>query len=196
MAAVGGPTALRTPGNTATNIQFANFGTCSANFGDPGTAGTINNFLNTFHATSGVNYYQYASTTNAGPGSSQSGVAIPLQGKHVLNLPMNTISIGAQYTFHIDGFTLVPRVDYYWQDGYFSRIFNDPTDFVPSWDQLNLQMQLNAPDNRWYLKVFATNVMGKRNPIGYAPQSDTSGVPTYVATEDPRIVGFTIGARY
>ncbi len=113
------------------------------------------------------------------PGDSISGIAVPLAGKKVLNLPPNTVSVGGQYTFNFDGYTLVPRVDYYWQSGYFSRIFNDPVDSVGSWDQLNLQMQLNAPDARWYAKVFATNVMGQRNITGLGPQSDTSGVPTH-----------------
>jgi outer membrane receptor protein involved in Fe transport len=185
VAAVGGPTALAGVG-----IAFANFGTCSQNM----TA--LNAFLDTAHGTPGKVYYEYTNSTNAGPGSSVSGIAVPLAGKQVLNLPSNTVSVGAQYTFHLDEFSLVPRVDYYWTSSYFSRIFNDSTDKVPSWDQWNASIQLNAPDSRWYAKVYATNIGGKRNPEGFAPQSDTSGVPTYVATEDPRIVGFTIGARY
>lgn len=87
-------------------------------------------------------------------------------------------------------------MDYYWQSGYFSRIFNDPVDSVGSWDQLNLQVQLNAPDARWYAKVYATNVVGTRNIQGVNPQSDTSGLVTEIETEDPRIIGVTVGARW
>ena len=114
----------------------------------------------------------------------------------MLNLPDNTVSVGAQYTFLFDEYKLIPRVDYYWQNGYFSRIFNDPTDAVPSWDQLNVQLQLTAPEDRWYARVFATNVIGNRNVIGLSPQADTSGVPTYVSTLDPRIIGLTLGTKW
>jgi hypothetical protein len=151
--------------------------------------------LNAYLAGLSAGSYNYVNSATS-PGSSISGIAVPLAGKKVLNLPPNTISVGGQYTFNFDGYTLVPRADYYWQSGYFSRIFNDPVDAVGSWDQLNLQMQLNAPDARWYAKVFATNVMGKRNITGLNPQSDTSGVPTIVSVEDPRIIGLTVGAKW
>ena len=183
--------------NPAFNIQFANFGTCSQQLNGAGwvsgapLAGSLNDYL----ATHGGAEYHYVGSAD-GPGDSISGIAVPLAGKKVLNLPPNTVSVGGQYTFNFDGYTLVPRADYYWQSGYFSRIFNDNTDAVGSWDQLNLQMQLNAPDARWYAKVFATNVMGKRNITGLGPQSDTSGVPTDVSVEDPRIIGLTVGAKW
>jgi iron complex outermembrane receptor protein len=61
---------------------------------------------------------------------------------------------------------------------------------------LNLQVQLNAPDARWYAKVYATNVVGTRNIQGVNPQSDTSGLVTEIETEDPRIIGVTVGARW
>jgi outer membrane receptor protein involved in Fe transport len=181
-----GATSLRNA-NPANNIQFANFGTCTANT----TA------LDAYLAAHGepANAYQYASSATS-PGSSISGIAVPLKGRKVLNLPNNTVSVGGQYTFLVDNYKIVPRVDYYWQNGYFSRIFNDPTDAVPSWDQLNLQVQLTAPDDQWYARLFATNVIGTRNVIGLSPQADTSGVPTYVSTLDPRIIGITLGGKW
>ncbi len=114
----------------------------------------------------------------------------------MLNLPPNTISVGGQYTFNVEDFTVVPRIDYYWQNGYFSRVFNDPIDNVGSWDQLNMDIQLNAPDAKWYLKAFVTNVMDKRSMQSVEPAADTSGLYSTVYLEDPRVIGVTFGTHW
>lgn len=69
-------------------------------------------------------------------------------------------------------------------------------DQINAWDQLNLQLQLNAPDSQWFARVFATNVMDNRNIQGQGLQSDTSGLSTNVFLENPRVIGFTVGGRY
>ena len=35
------------------------------------------------------------------------------------------------------GYSLVARVDYYWQDKMWGRIFNDPSDAISAWDVTN-----------------------------------------------------------
>ena len=120
---LGGAAALRGTPNTINNVQFANYGTCTTNW----TA--INAEMHALNGPSSpTDYYHYSSTSD-GPGISLLGIGVNLGGKKVLGLPPNTIAVGGQYTFDIDGYKLVPRVDYYWQNGYFSRIFNDPLIF-------------------------------------------------------------------
>jgi outer membrane receptor protein involved in Fe transport len=174
-----GSAALRGAPNTLGNVQFSNFGNCTTNWQALGLG----------------NAYHYAGPGD-GAGSNTTGIAVPLKGKQMLNLPPNTIAVGAQYTFDFDGYTLVPRADYYWQNGYFSRVFNDPIDSVGSWDQLNLSVQLNAPDAKWYLKGYVTNVSDKRNIQALGPAADTSGLYTTVYLEDPRVIGFMFGTHW
>ncbi|MGZ5939598.1 MAG: TonB-dependent receptor domain-containing protein [Rhizomicrobium sp.] len=168
--------------------QLSSYGVAAVNFGVCGS--------NNVPILASAGYYYYGSGPTITPGSSPSGFARPLRGNPVPDLPGNTITVGAQYTFHFDGYTLVPRLDYYWQSGLQQRVFNDPADNIASWDQLNLQITLNSPDSTWFLKVFATNVMDSRNIQGQGLQSDTSGLATNVFLEDPRVVGVTLGGRF
>ena len=178
IAPPGGSTQL-----AAAGIAHVNFGVCGS------TNAAILNPL-------GYYYYGTGPQAASQPGSSTSGFARLLKNNPVPNLPNTTISVGAQYTMHFGGYTLVPRLDYYWQGGFNARVFGDPVDQINAWDQLNLQMQLNAPDSQWFARVFATNVMDNRNIQGQGLQSDTSGLATNVFLENPRVIGITVGGKY
>ena len=98
---------------------------------------------------------------------------------------------------HIDDYSLVPRLDYYWQSSMEARVNNDPgSDYIAAWDTMNGQIQLNAPDNQWYARVFATNIFDKRNPTGVYLTDPTSALYTNVFAEDPRVVGISVGANW
>jgi len=84
-------------------------------------------------------------------------------------------------------------VDYFWQSGFDSSVFDDSVDAVNSWDQLNLSSQLTDADQGWFAKVFATNVMDSRRQrarLGHF------GLYTTVFLEDPHIIGVTLGAHF
>jgi outer membrane receptor protein involved in Fe transport len=78
-----------------------------------------------------------------------------------------------------------------------ARVNNHPgSDYIAAWDTMNGQIQLNAPDNQWYARVFATNIFDKRNPTGVYLTDPTSALYTNVFAEDPRVVGISIGANW
>jgi outer membrane receptor protein involved in Fe transport len=161
-------------------VSMVNFGNCTTNFAALGLG----------------NSYHYVNASD-GTGSSPSGFAKALKGNSVPNLPDNTVHISAQYTWNFDGgYTLVPLVDYFWQSGFNSRVFDDGADEVNSWDQINLSIQLTNADQGWYAKVFATNVADSRNIQAKSLASDTSGLYTTVFLEDPRVIGVTLGAHF
>ncbi|HXC54355.1 MAG TPA: TonB-dependent receptor, partial [Rhizomicrobium sp.] len=109
------------------------------------------------------------------------GVAQNLHGNRLPDVPDAQIGLGVQYTAHISDFTLVPRVDYYWQSSMESRVNNDPgSDYIAGWDTMNAQIQLNAPDSKWYARVFATNLFDKHNPTGVYLTDPTSALFTNV----------------
>ncbi|HXC55389.1 MAG TPA: hypothetical protein VNU97_08850, partial [Rhizomicrobium sp.] len=60
----------------------------------------------------------------------------------------------------------------------------------------NAQIQLNAPDSKWYARVFATNLFDKHNPTGVYLTDPTSALFTNVFSEDPRVVGVSVGASW
>ncbi|MEI9996849.1 MAG: TonB-dependent receptor [Rhizomicrobium sp.] len=125
------------------------------------------------------------------------GNVVNLHGNQLPQVPNAQIGFGAQWTAHLGDYTLVPRVDYYWQSSFQSRVWNDANiDRVDGWDTMNAQIQLNAPDAAWYAKVFATNVFDKRNPTGVYLTDPTSALYTNVFSEDPRVVGISLGASW
>jgi hypothetical protein len=122
------------------------------------------------------------------------GFARDLHGNRLPQVPFGQVGIGAQYTIHWDEFNFVPRVDYYWQSSMESRVWNDPViDRINSWDVMNMSLNLNETDSKWSFQVFAKNVFDKHNPTGQYLQDPAAGLYTNVFSEDPRIVGFSIG---
>ncbi|HUO91216.1 MAG TPA: TonB-dependent receptor plug domain-containing protein [Rhizomicrobium sp.] len=147
--------------------------------------------------------FQYSLATNSRTGATVAGVhdgtgvPVNVHGNKLPQVPNAQIGVGAQYTMHISDYTLVPRLDYYWQSSMQARVNNDPgSDYIGAWDTLNAQIQLNAPDNKWYARVFATNVFDKHNPTGEYLTDPTSALFTNVFAEDPRVVGISIGANW
>jgi iron complex outermembrane recepter protein len=184
-------------GNAAIDAPFGvplvNYGLCQGN-----AAGGAVSPTRTALQAAGFDYT--ADTFQNGTPSTNvfgSGIAKNIKGNRLPDTPDAQVGIGGQYTFHFADYTLVPRVDYYWQSSMQSRVNNDPgSDYIGAWDTMNGQIQLNAPDNLWYVKVFATNIFDKRNPTGVYLTDPTSALYTNVFTEDPRVVGVSLGASW
>jgi iron complex outermembrane recepter protein len=128
---------------------------------------------------------------------SASGAFVNLSGNQLQNTPDFTISVGAQYTFEMSGgYTIVPRVDYYWQTGMFGRIFNDAADKIDAWGTGNAQITLNAPETTWYVTAWVRNFLNKDNITGEYLASSTSGLYTNAFFGDPRTYGLTAGIHF
>ena len=139
----------------------------------------------------------YAESDPNVPGSSMTGVPVNLNGNQLQQTPDMTISVGAQYTFNMDGgYSIVPRVDYYWQSHMWGRIFHTPADLIKAWDVMNAQITLNSPDNVWYAQAFVKNVFDKTYVTGEYLTSSSSGLYTNAFLGDPRTYGIRLGIRY
>ena len=145
-----------------------------------------------------LNAFGYSRTDpRVGSGDESGGATVSLAGNKLQNTPPVTISIGAQYTFKMDGgYTLVPRADFYWQDHMWGRIFNDPSDAIKAWEVTNAQITLNAPNNVWYVQGFIKNVFDENNITGEYLTSATSGLYTNAFLGDPRTYGARIGMKF
>jgi iron complex outermembrane receptor protein len=131
------------------------------------------------------------------PYSLVQGNGVNLKGNEMPLTPPVTVSVGVQYTFDMaGGFTLVPRADYYWTDRQWGRIFEDGADKIPAYDVANAQIQLNAPDNAYYARLWVQNIFDKDNQTGEYLTDASSGLFTNAFVGTPRTYGITLGANF
>ena len=143
--------------------------------------------------------FQYV--TNVGAGGAVSltlpdGNAVSLKGKQLPNSPTTKFSVGAQYTFDLPrDFNLVLHGDVNFTGNQFGRDFNDFADRIAPYEIVNAQLQLNAPNNRYYVRAFVTNAFNTQALTGLYVTDATSGLFTNVFTVEPRRFGIAIGAK-
>lgn len=121
-------------------------------------------------------------------------VGVNLDGNDLLNAPEFTVSLGGEYTHYFDnGMSLTGRVDYYWQDEFYSTTFNRDQDLIDSWDIWNAQVTLNGRDDKWYARAFVQNIEDDDEITGTYQTDPSSGLFTNAFFVEPRIFGLTVG---
>ena len=120
-----------------------------------------------------------------------------LKGNQLQNMPTGSLGLGAQYTQPFEnGFSLLTRVDAYWQTGMWGTIFNDaPIDRISGYFLANAQMQLNAPDGKWYVRGFVNNMFDKTYVTGMYVSDPSTGSFTNEFVGQPRTYGIVVGAK-
>jgi outer membrane receptor protein involved in Fe transport len=126
------------------------------------------------------------------------GVAVDLDGNELQNSPEWTVSLGAEYTVDLSGgYELSTRVDYYWQDEMYGRIYNrEPVDKIDDWDVWNAQATLSCASQNWYLRAFIKNIEDDDNIVGMFVQDASAGLFTNVFTIEPRTYGLAAGYNF
>jgi iron complex outermembrane recepter protein len=122
------------------------------------------------------------------------GFSKDLSGHELPNAPQWTVSLGAQQTFYLPGqWDMTTRVDWYWQDESYARIYNMPDyDRLKAWTNTNLSIWFHKAD--WGLKVetYVKNLFDETPITGAFLNSDDSGLTTNIFTLDPRLFGLSI----
>jgi iron complex outermembrane receptor protein len=125
------------------------------------------------------------------------GIEKDLDGNKLQNSPEYSTSIGAQYTFYLpQNNTLDLRVDYYWQDEMYSRMFNSPVDKIDSWDVWNAQANLRSENESWYVRAYVKNIKDEDHLVGMYLTDPSSGLFTNVFAIEPRTFGLAVGYNF
>jgi iron complex outermembrane receptor protein len=125
------------------------------------------------------------------------GIEDDLDGNALQNSPEYSISIGAQYSFFLpQNNTLDVRVDYYWQDEMYSRMFNKSVDKIDSWDVWNAQATLMSATESWYARAYIKNIGDKDHLVGQYVTDPSSGMFTNVFAIEPRTYGLALGYNF
>jgi iron complex outermembrane recepter protein len=159
-----------------------------ASFG-PGTSLTANgafSICSVLKANQGANFQVL-----------DAGVEVNIKGNELPQAPVAKFSIGAQYTAEFDnGMTLVPRVDLSYTGDQTGSIFNDKIDKIKGFAQMNAQIQLNGPSDKWFVRGFIQNIANNNATTGLYVTDQSSGLFTNIFTLEPRRYGIAAGIKF
>ena len=125
------------------------------------------------------------------------GVEVNLKGNKLPQAPEMKASVGVQYTYEFDsGWTLVPRVDVAFTGEQYGNVFNGNVNRIEPFVQSNAQIQLNGPDNKWFMRAFVQNIFDSNSTTGLYVTDASSGLFTNIFTLDPRRYGVAVGAKF
>ena len=125
------------------------------------------------------------------------GVEVNLRGNKLPQAPNLKASVGAQYTVRFDNdMSLVPRFDLALTGEQFGNVFNGRVNRIEPFVQANAQIQLNGPDNRFFVRGFIQNIFDANSVTGLYVTDASSGNFTNIFTLDPRRYGIAVGASF
>jgi len=127
----------------------------------------------------------------------QEGVTTNIKGNDLPQSPHYKFSAGVQYTAEFGGgWSLVPRVDLTYTGGYYGSIFNKNINRIQGYEVINAQIQLNAPNERFYLRGFIQNATNNNAITGLYVTDQSSGLFTNAFTLEPRRYGVAAGFKF
>lgn len=125
------------------------------------------------------------------------GVEVNLNGNKLPQAPELKASVGVQYTAEFDsGMTLVPRFDIAYTGEQFGNVFNGNVNRIAPFVQANAQIQLNSPDQNWFVRGFVQNIFDSNSTTGLYVTDASSGLFTNIFTLDPRRYGIAVGVSF
>lgn len=148
-----------------------------------------------FGVPTGALPFVYTSNNN-GTVALPDGVPVDLSGNQLPNAPTYKFTAGVQHTLDIGAFTLVSRADLNYTGEYFARSFNRTIDKVKGYEVVNVSIQLNAPDDRFFLRGFVQNLTANNAITGQYVTDASSGLFTNVFTLEPRRYGVAAGFKF
>jgi outer membrane receptor protein involved in Fe transport len=85
-------------------------------------------------------------------------VTVDVEGNEMPQAPQFSVHFAASYLWSLTPGELTARWDYYWQDEFYTTIFNGPADRVDSWDQHNASLTFDSAGRNWTLKAWVRNI--------------------------------------
>ena len=125
------------------------------------------------------------------------GVPTNIKGNKLPQAPNYKFSAGAQYTIEMQNdWSIVPRVDLTYTGESFGNIFNGNANKVPGYTQANAQIQLNGPEEKWFVRGFIQNIFDSNATTGLYVGDQSQGLITNIFTLEPRRYGIAAGVKF
>jgi outer membrane receptor protein involved in Fe transport len=116
---------------------------------------------------------------------------VNLRGNYLPHSPEFSVKFGAQYAWMMGGWDASARVDYFYQDDYFSREFNTVNDALESWDITNLIFRVQNGSGKWAFSAFLKNLQDNDNITNSIIETGLVGAYRNVRVLEPRTYGIT-----
>jgi iron complex outermembrane receptor protein len=140
----------------------------------------------------------FATPTGALP-FSVVNVGLPqnIKGKELPQAPNFKWNVGVQYDIAMDnGWSIVPRADLIYVGDSFGNIFNGSINQIRGYSQINAQLTLNGPDDKWFVRGFVQNLGDSDAITGLGVGDQSQGVFTNIFTLEPRRYGVAVGMKF
>jgi iron complex outermembrane recepter protein len=124
------------------------------------------------------------------------GIPVNIKGNKLPQAPNYKFSAGVQYAMPLGDLTLTPRADFIYTGKSTGNIFNGAVNAVPSFTQVNAQLQLDGPDKKWALRAWVQNLFDKDSITGLYVTDQSSGNYTNIFTLEPRRFGVTAQIKF
>ncbi len=125
-----------------------------------------------------------------------SGIPTNIKGNRLPGAPDYKFAAGMQYAAPIGDLTLTPRADFIYTGKSVGNIFGGFINEVPSFTQVNAQIQLDGPNKKWFARAWIQNVFDKDSITGLYVTDQSSGNFTNVFTLEPRRYGVAVGMKF
>ena len=126
-----------------------------------------------------------------------SGIPVNIRGNKLPGAPNYKVSMGAQYEFALGHeISITPRFDAIVTGTTYGSIFNGNVNRIPSYTQLNAQIQLDGPDKKWFLRGYIQNITNDAAITGAYVTDQSSGNFTNIFTLEPRRYGIAAGFKF
>ncbi|MBT4520924.1 MAG: TonB-dependent receptor [Halieaceae bacterium] len=157
----------------------------------------INKLGTTENIITSPNANVYIGPGCAGGVPSCDGLPYDLSGNSLTNAPELSYNLGISYRWPLDnGMELTLGTNYYWQDTFYSRVFNAPNDEIDEWDVWNASMHLRSADDIWYAEAWVRNIQDDDHVTGQFLGDQNVGLATNQFLLEPRTYGLTVGYNF
>jgi outer membrane receptor protein involved in Fe transport len=125
-------------------------------------------------------------------------VAVNLAGNELPHAPKSKIKVGGQYTTaaFATNWTATFRLDAVWQDKYFAREYNSPTDRIDAWGVIDLQARLDNREEGFSIRAFVKNVSDEDNITNIIIEDALVGRYRNVRLLEPRTFGVILEKKF
>lgn len=125
------------------------------------------------------------------------GLDSDISGNELPNAPGFSVNVGVAYSWSMrDGMRLTAAGNYYWQDDFYTRVFNTVNDRVDSWDVINATLTLHSSSQKWFGELWGRNLNDEDHVTGQYLGDQNVGLATNQFLLEPRTYGLTLGYNF